>query len=521
MKKYQNTAWPLAVVAAFLLVSGAVIGHYGITYDSPKNFEEGRINLSYLAGRPLVAADQIKLAMQIHGAFFFMLANASRWLFHDQLRVLDAIAASYAFLPFLTAVFVYIMMQFLTKERNLPFALLWAGTLLTAPRFFGHIFNNPKDVPLLIFYSLALLFFYAALFYEKGKPLNWVLFFVFWSVAVLSKTYAVFIPAILLVWMLVIYQFGDRQLKARVSPPANVIKWTLMGLALALVAVTAFFMPAFFGVQDKEGFLGFKREFVSSLLGRDVQKWTVYPVFQLLVTTPVWVQAFGLVGIVQAIRKFTTDPFASLMLIWFTVTLFIPSTPFVYVYDGIRHFLMVLVPYTFFTASGVQVVSRWFKTPQTKLTAFVVASAVIIGTNLGSVRATHPYQTTYFNAFVGGLRGAQLSGIPYAYDYWLNCYREAVNWLNANAKPQANVLVVNADSRTLLGHYSLRGDLKYDYIRGINFPKNSYLVVPKRESWPNFAENTWVLVRYKLQKLPKVYESYRQGGEIFTIYYQE
>jgi len=39
----------------------------------------------------------------------------------------------------------------------------------------------------------------------------------------------------------------------------------------------------------------------------------------------------------------------------------------------------------------------------------------------------HPYQMTYFNSFVGGLRGANEN---YETDYWLTSYREAMEWVN-------------------------------------------------------------------------------------------
>ena len=42
----------------------------------------------------------------------------------------------------------------------------------------------------------------------------------------------------------------------------------------------------------------------------------------------------------------------------------------------------------------------------------------------------HPYQSSYFNALVGGLGGA--AG-RYETDYWISSYREAMLWINDRA----------------------------------------------------------------------------------------
>lgn len=42
----------------------------------------------------------------------------------------------------------------------------------------------------------------------------------------------------------------------------------------------------------------------------------------------------------------------------------------------------------------------------------------------------HPYQLTYFNELVGGLRGAEGR---FETEYWLTSYKEAVEWLNDQA----------------------------------------------------------------------------------------
>jgi hypothetical protein len=50
----------------------------------------------------------------------------------------------------------------------------------------------------------------------------------------------------------------------------------------------------------------------------------------------------------------------------------------------------------------------------------------------------HPYEYTYYNSLVGGTGGAFRT---YETDYWLTCYKEAVEQLNSLAPRPANLFV--------------------------------------------------------------------------------
>jgi len=68
----------------------------------------------------------------------------------------------------------------------------------------------------------------------------------------------------------------------------------------------------------------------------------------------------------------------------------------------------------------------------------------------------HPYQTTYFNALVGGVAGADGR---YDTEYWLTSYREAIEWVNAHAAPRGDAVttvVVAGDEYILpwVDHYA-------------------------------------------------------------------
>jgi len=215
-------------------------------------------------------------------------------------------------------------------------------------------------------------------------------------------------------------------------------------------------------------------------------------------------------------------PLDLLLLVWLLMAVFLPSTPIQNVHDGLRHFLVFLVPFSYFAALGIEGMSHLVeeKLGLKKERLLLIIGILVIGMNIGHIVKVHPYQTTFFNVFAGGLKGAQEKQIPYAFDYWHNSYREAVGWVNQHAGKNSFMLVINADSRAMMNYYDLREDIKSDFIQKLPIPRNSYVVVPTRTGWPNMKESFLERIYAELKTLAPVYQISRQGGKILTIYYK-
>jgi hypothetical protein len=67
----------------------------------------------------------------------------------------------------------------------------------------------------------------------------------------------------------------------------------------------------------------------------------------------------------------------------------------------------------------------------------VIVFALFIPGLLGIVQL-HPYEYTYYNSLVGGTGGAFRT---YETDYWLTCYKEAVEQFNTFAPRPANLFI--------------------------------------------------------------------------------
>lgn len=162
-------------------------------------------------------------------------------------------------------------------------------------------------------------------------------------------------------------------------------------------------------------------------------------------TEPVWVLFAA--GLAAAIIRFRERrELIALTLVWFIL----PLTGFVVtrspLYDNFRQIFFILPPV--FLMAGV--VFEKIKRPALRiaLIALVVLPGIIDGARL------HPYEYIYYNRFIGGEAGAFRK---FELDYWGVSYREAADWLNANAPANANIWAEGPAH--LLGLY-LRPDLK-------------------------------------------------------------
>ena len=119
---------------------------------------------------------------------------------------------------------------------------------------------------------------------------------------------------------------------------------------------------------------------------------------------------------------------------WFVI-------PFVYVllrrppmYDGFRHFLFIVPPIFVLAGIALDRVFEWLRRTWLRVTIILLLllPGIIPAIHL------HPYEYTYYNQLVGGTGGAAKR---YETDYWLTCYKEAVERLASSVDGPANLFV--------------------------------------------------------------------------------
>ncbi len=149
-----------------------------------------------------------------------------------------------------------------------------------------------------------------------------------------------------------------------------------------------------------------------------------------------------LLGLVMGLKDFIQLPERRLNLAlaaaWFSFPLAATVILHPTIYDNFRQFLFIIPPLFIFAAIGAQsVLDRIRSVP-----ILVLACALLLAPNLYQLVKLHPYQYVYYNQLAGGVQGAFRN---YELDYWATSYREAAEYLNANAPTNANLIVWGAD----------------------------------------------------------------------------
>jgi len=116
-----------------------------------------------------------------------------------------------------------------------------------------------------------------------------------------------------------------------------------------------------------------------------------------------------------------------------------------------------------------------------------IFSCVYICYLILQVSSVHPYQTSYFSEWLGGIKGAQGK---FDIEFWAGSYKQAMQYLNQNARNNAKITVAMAPD---IAKLYLRPDLS-DTVNENNLTKansqiyneSDYTVILNRESFFNW-----------------------------------
>jgi len=504
----------LAIVVLFIAASFFIVKDYGINFDERENFGIGHKYLHFYRTGHLDFNDN--LPEKAKDLFTPLLTNVPH-VFFPLPNILAAIASNifnigfvpshHIAIPFMLAGFLPVMYLFVRKHWGNFCGIASVLILLTYPRFFGHSFSNIKDVPNAIFMAITVMLL--ADWFMSGK----LKFLYFGAIALgcamATKMNAVFILPIILLW-----QMPNIFIHLKDNLPINsrTLGHILLGLVLSMAVLILFYPPLFYfrDMNFLKGIITY-----TYTVGRTSQAtWNLYaPMYLLYVTPPLMIISL-IAGFICLLRKKTQ--FNWLLIAWVLFLILRHALPGMRHYDGIRHFLWALIPLSIIAAVGIK-------------SLYKPLLGVLVALNLLTIISLHPYQTTYFNFLIGGLKGAQEKEYPYACDYYLNSYRQAGKWLDQNAKPNANYYAFPYDD--LFSFSVSRKDLmplphesmvakSINHLEMItNAPLNTYIVVIPRKWWlPLYTSIDDILA--VTSQLEKVYEIKRKGGEILTIYYK-
>jgi hypothetical protein len=341
-------------------------------------------------------------------------------------------------------------------ERAGFFALV---LLATVPRYYGHMFFNPKDIPLAGTYALGLWAVVALLTRLPQPAWRYVLAIGLAAGLALSARIAGFLVLGyfgLFILLFLIAKYGSAAARGETLGLrelfADLGYWMLRGGVSGLLALTVllFFWPTLH-VNPFAG-VGHVLETVQSygwsgqvlmdghlweamdLPGYYIPYWLVHTLpeaLQLLLLTAIVLGLSRLVGYARS----GTWPAASLLLSR-GLPLFAALFPLAYLlykdptlYDGMRHFLFIIPPLACASALALEWLVRWSERSGKRYLSLLLqgGGGVAVLLVVADMIALHPYQYVYFNRVSGGLAAAYMQDET---DYWGLSHKEAGDWLN-------------------------------------------------------------------------------------------
>jgi len=519
MKKHSVDILVLLITIIFIVSSLFILDDYGPIMDSPKNYYEGKVNLDYILTG--IFKENEYSWEQMHGAFSFMLSELSKRIFCDKLNLLDQLSARHLILPLMSGLFLLPFYFFVKKYFGQIVGLASILVFITYPHYFGHTFNNLKDIPVTIFLSLSIMSFVS--WYLENNLRYLYLFFICIGLAICIKIYALISPLILLIWVILIYLFRIKI--NRLQNSFNIKLHCFIGMLIIALMISLFFSPAFWGLHDKLHFLSSWFTRTREVATSTREYFNLYPFQQVLYRTPLPALILFLIGLVKLfLQPFKSKPLNLLLVVWFFFPLLLASTPHLYLYQsGMRLFFAFIVPFSILVGIGLESISELLgKVLNIKNIFALLMILLVVSANINAIRLTHPYEIVFFNSIFDGLNRKEQE---YDYwDYWLFSYKEAGKWLDKNANPNSNIVIsyYNAEFplyRDVINYCISRNDL--NIIKKNNlpdtdiFPENTYIIVrhPLDLSAYNFLRNS---LAYE-----PVYMVKKQGRLIFSINYKK
>ena len=337
--------------------------------------------------------------------------------------------------------------------------VLAMGLTVLTPMFYGHTFNNPKDIPFATLFVWTLYYLY-----ESARPLPAVStratikLCVALGAMLAARPGGIFFVAYIVVWWsFSLWRAGAARREVHRAIGALVLvglgAWVLMLSLWPWGQVNPIIHPLA-GIAIASRF-----SYAMTTLFNGQQVPALHPPLSYLPTwfslqlPEIYLVAL-MAGILGLLFSRHRRPRPELAFLGFVV-LFPVATAMILrstLYDAVRHFLFVIPPLAVLAAAGLESGLRQ-SVPRIVRIAIATAAVAAAALTARDMIVLHPYESLYFNRLIaGGLPG--VSG-RFETDYWGISYREALDWVESNV-PGEGIRIANC-SNALQTSYYLRG----------------------------------------------------------------
>lgn len=520
----------------FFFIHVSILDDYGLTWDFHHHFFAGLHHLGIPLSQkltnhiPFTVPDPRTTSDLPFGPLMLITPVTTYLLLNEKLHLLPMDQAYNIGIVIVAMLGLLVLYLFLLESEGLSTALIGFFFLALLPRYFGDLHNNMKDVPQSAVFALAIWMYWRLLNWRRPKDLVFAV--TAFAIAFNMKINTLFVPAIALSWTIVVLLTNTKKYLRR--PMLHIKKKDLIILCsyFLLAPLTAFALWMPFWNDPIERLLYLFRFFQDNTRNLEVlffgtiYRSTInvpwyYPYGYLAITTPLPILVFFFIGLMRLLRQIKKNQLGLLLILWFFIPLARYLNPKIGVIDGIRHFEEVIYPLSAIAAIGAVSLVRFFNNITMKqfnnrrkrfitVGATGLAVAYLLWINI----SYHPYQISYFNELVGGIRGALGK---FDIDYWGTSQKNAILWLNAHAPKGSVVHIVMAPEAAATY-------LRPDLLRLVNtrgFDAADFVVVLNRQSffyrYYRDTDHFYGLTNYMNKKKP-VYEVTRMGVPLTMVF---
>jgi hypothetical protein len=439
----------LAVVLLLVVIAGFTFRDYGVTWDEAYHITYGyHINRFYGSG----FTDHSALTYRIdylYGGGFDATATIFRWWVRAFAGKFEAVHLYGSMIGILGVAGTGRLGRVLGGPRV---GFLATVMMATTSVYYGHMFNNPKDLPFAAGYAWGLYFLFRLIAHFPRIPRDLAIkaaiaIGLAMSVRIGGLLLVCYLGFAIVVWI-VHHAWLRRSAEWGYHAARRIVPACIGIVAGAWVVMLAWWPWALFDpVKRPLAALRRMGEFIDHrrympFAGREV--YNIDPPWDYLihyfglqlpeyvVVLLVFASAFGLtLAFTDTFRRLPFYQRLSLVIlamsIWFPpVYATAKGSP---LYDGYRHFLFILPP---MMACGALVIDAVMKVARSRwgargLVIAWVVFGVLVGDQVATMVRLHPQQYVYFNRFIGGVGGAV--GV-YDTDYYAQTYKESAEKLH-------------------------------------------------------------------------------------------
>lgn len=375
-----------------------------------------------------------------HGAIFDVVVAAAQRVLHNQWQ-------TEAVLTGLTSVLGVVAIALCGLELGgWWFALLAALSLWLYPRYFGAIFNNPKDIPFAMINTFVLwsvLLLIKQWGEEKKDTRNSLRVAFFLGIAIALRVNAVVWYAILGLWLVGwwLLHWPDTREAGKFTRVLRqqAISGGIIGIASFLWTLLLWpyvFLNPFVNFYNAVVVIA-KYPWDGSVLYQGTMQLAVdlprsYALLWLVIGSPPALLLCAALGLFifcgQYIRKHVLNLPITLVLLSFAIPLSIIVGLHSVLYNGLRQFIFLIPPLILLAIYGMirTLAFLWQRKQTLLLLLLILCLGGSYAWTVKDMLELHPYEYAYFSPLVHGAAGADGQ---YEIDYWNTCQKAAATWL--------------------------------------------------------------------------------------------